>query len=70
MRRAENASPMQAAEKPLNLRNLNQRGCKQGNTNPLVCTQRFYASAKIFRGFNNCYCLRCRLNAVFFKNSK
>ena len=29
-----------------NLRNLNQRECKQGNINPLVCAQRFCASAK------------------------
>ena len=66
----QDASPMQVTEKPLNLRNLNQRGCKQGNINPLVCALRFYASAKIFSGANNCCCLRCRLNAVLFKNSK
>ena len=25
---------------------------------------------EIFRGLNNSYCLRCRRNAVLFKNSK
>ena len=46
MRRAENASPMQVTEEPPSLKNLNQHGCKQGNINPLVCAQRFCASAK------------------------
>ena len=59
---------MQAAEEPLNPRNsLNQRERKQGNINPLVCAQRFCASAKIFRGLNNCYCIRWHRNAVLFK---
>ncbi len=46
MRCAENASPMQVTEEPPSLKNLNQRGCKQGNISPLVCAQRFCASAK------------------------
>ena len=67
----KNASPMQAAQEPLNLRNLNQRGCKQGNINPMVCAQRFLCFCKrSLVGLNNRYCLRGRLNAVFFKNSK
>ena len=50
MRRTENASPVKGQRNPLNLRNLNRRGCKQGNINPLVCAQRFCASAKNLQG--------------------
>jgi len=46
----KNTLPMQVEEEPLNQRNLNQHGCKQGNINPLVCAQRFCASAKNLQG--------------------